>query len=185
MSNEYEEIVLINPVASLQETNCQAYDYNIDKHTFEHLIQSISHSNNIGGAKISQYDIIETRLQNMQRVQIIEDGIAIETKTYEVVPSSCTNDPDNYRFIVTKFKRQKIPNVCFPSTSHYDAKRYIRRLVFRLSNRVFLNFQEEAPFKARKVYINVNHSKDAEQSKLQNVIKALKKTITDSIHQKS
>lgn len=181
-SSEYEEIVLMDVHKSPKSTEtCQVYNYDIKKDTFERLIQRFAQSTLNNSTKVSQYDIIETRFQQLQRVQVLDDnGDALETKTYECIPVSCDQDT-NAQFVTLKFKKQKIPNVCFPSTMDHDTTRYIRRLVFRYNNRVFLNFQEEAPHKCRKVYINVNNSKDAEQTKLNALVDELKKHIVEAI----
>lgn len=102
-----------------------------------------------------------------------------EYKTYKETVCNFSNE-ENLFYLYKK--RDRIPYHLFPCTTDFNEIVYIKRLIFRLHNRLFLNFEilrnmeNEELF---KIYINYNHDKTSEINSilelLNNIIEFLKK----------
>jgi hypothetical protein len=89
------------------------------------------------------------------------------------------------KFVVLKYKRTRVPMHTFPSTTKLHTIYYSDSTIFRLHNRVFLNFESQYyPDKDtynNKIYINYNHDPNAEQSIIKDKIEQAFKLLGESV----
>lgn len=148
--------------------------YNIPSSKFDALLQHIKTDSLFNTCKVFQNDIIETKHGALHRMQYMDGEKVKECKIYDV---SLKRHEVVNGFVETKYMRRKIPDVLFPSTNKYDMRRLIRRLTFRMNNRVFLNFQQELEDDGvirRKVFINYNHSSDVDVKETTDIMRKIK-----------
>lgn len=152
------------------------FEYNIGKDRFYALLNKMKQSPMTKEFKFFQNDYVETRHGQLQRMQYYQGGKLVETKIYDVKPVLVSSHEDH---IKVYYQRQKVPDVMFPSTLTYDSIRKFRRLIFRVNNRLFLNFQIEknqdiSPNnECYKVFVNFNNARDADNSQVQKTIDAI------------
>lgn len=77
--------------------------------------------------------------------------------------------------------KNKLSILSVPSTLNIYSENIIRRLVFRISNRVFVNFENGITDSKKyyKVFINYNHDKDVDVSVVTRQIKDALNTLTN------
>jgi hypothetical protein len=71
------------------------------------------------------------------------------------------------RTYVLCYDKKKIPIVAYPSTQDINDVKYVNKLIFRVNNRIFVNFQQEKSLYdmdnvIHRVYINYNHSSNVD-----------------------
>jgi hypothetical protein len=85
-----------------------------------------------------------------------------ETKVSKLKPKNYI-DIDNYRII--GYQKTKLTSINYPSTTYIFNINYIKKLIFRVSNRIYINFEislDEDSLKTYKVYINYNHDQNVD-----------------------
>jgi hypothetical protein len=172
---DYQEVILLAsssaPPASgspHSSSDTRVYTYDIPKERFHMMLQRLRQK----GMRCFQQDIIETYYQTLQRQQFVEQGKVTETKTFDITPLECSR-PCAKGFLTVSFKKRKVPDILFPSMLTYHLQKYLRRYVFRINNRLFINLQIENNVQ-HKIYINFNNSKDVDIEKVLNHISELK-----------
>lgn len=71
----------------------------------------------------------------------------------------------NANYILIKYQKENIPPVNFPSTNIIHDMYYINKIIFKVSNRIYINFEVKKKFKEgnteifRRIYINLNNDK--------------------------
>lgn len=102
--------------------------------------------------------------KNMVMTRKIEQGACVETKVFQTSTLDVIDVQPFYRYIYSN--KKKLSPVAFPSTKDHDAVVRKRRTVFRVNNRIYLNFEQEIPENGqgsyKKIYINFNNGKDAD-----------------------
>lgn len=89
--------------------------------------------------------------------------------------------PMSDNVLVTYYSKEKRPYHMFPSTLNIHSVFYVKRLTFRIHNRIFVNFevqyhpQEEKEI--LKAYINYNHDNDVDTSFINQEIDRLMKIL--------
>ena len=82
-------------------------------------------------------------------------------------------------FALLYFNKQKLTPINFPSTTDFQKISYVRKLIFRINNRVYINFVTTYDPKNEKttysIYINYNHDDNVD-------INNMKKTINECIN---
>lgn len=188
----YQEITIVN-TKNLEESEIKLYDYNISQEMFMDMMTKVKDHPLFHGVKYFENDIIETRYMSLQRLQYMTANSTTsaydvtETKVYDIVPIACDDSSPHY--VTIDFERQKMPNVAFASSLNYPQRRALRRLTFRLNNRLYLNFQIERCLKRsdsdhrqpstmmdsvyRKVFLNYNAGKDSDEKEARSLIHAI------------
>lgn len=74
-------------------------------------------------------------------------------------------------------QKNKLTILSLPSTMNINMESHVRKLTFRVTNRVFVNFENGVcdDHKYYKITVNYNHDKDVD---LSNVIEVLEKTLS-------
>lgn len=111
--------------------------------------------------KCFQADSKEYDHRDLQLVKKIKDNEVQESKVYQTTPVAII-DESCYR--VVAFEKKKLSTVVFPSSKTYDQIKYKRKLIFRVNNKIYINFQQEfiKDKVFRKIYINLNNNKDTD-----------------------
>jgi hypothetical protein len=123
------------------------------------------------GYKFFQKDYKEYVHKELE-AQYLEDGLKV-TQSQLI---ECKNNNPN--FIALFFNKQKLTPMNFPSTTDFQKISYVRKLIFRINNRVYINFLSTIDPKTEKitysVFINYNHDENVD-------INNMKKTINECI----
>jgi hypothetical protein len=111
--------------------------------------------------KCFQADSKEYDHRDLQLVKKIKDNEVQESKVYQTTPVAVIDEP-SYRVIA--FEKKKLSTVVFPSSKTYDQIKYKRKLIFRVNNKIYINFQQELMNEEvfHKIYINFNNNKDTD-----------------------
>lgn len=144
--------------------------YNMSEDKFNMMLTRLKKDNK-SNFKYFQCDTKEYYNRNMILIKKNKDGDIIETKAYQVktinVDILDNMGIEDNKLCVLKQERKKVSTIIFPSSKVYDNIVYKRKLIFRVNNKIYINFQiEQLPDypseTRRKVYINFNNSKDTD-----------------------
>lgn len=143
----YVEIVLVDRSNPLS--------LNLEAGAFETLMRSVVGMRYFRKESKS-YAVGELTLENM----FFED---IRVCSKSIVGADTTHDG----MVVLYYTKEKKPYHAFPSTTSINRVWYTKKLVFRIHNRMYLNFeiQRDANDNSciRKAYINYNHDSNVDQ----------------------
>lgn len=160
--------------------------YDIPEEQFNTMLSRLKKDNK-SNFKYFQCDTKEYYNRNMVLIKKNKDGDIIETKAYQIKTIDVNNIdvPGGNKVCVLKQERKKVSTIIFPSSKTYDNIVYKRKLIFRVNNKIYLNFQmEHLPeypgVTRRKVYINFNNSKDTD---IKDVIDIINNILCDLITQ--
>ena len=96
-----------------------------------------------------------------------------EIKTYSKALIDYSIDRKN-SIAVLHYSKDKVPFHNFPATSRMNAVSFIKKITFRVHNRIYINFQMEQidgePDYTRKVYINYNHDTNLDAAYINDLI---------------
>lgn len=147
----YIEVVLVNAKYENKIVVDQTYN------DFERLLSKIKN------IKYFQKEYKCYQYQNL----IYENYYNKDTKVYTKDCISIDDDIHN-SFVLCFYSKEKKPFHLFPSTTDIHSIYQVKKLIFRLHNRLYLNFESQYYHKTncivRKVYFNYNHEKNVELS---------------------
>lgn len=162
--NYYEYVVSIDKV-EIDETNINIQNYLDIKDRMDRVISRIKKTPSIK----SHEKQIKTYVKNMLHLECDN-----ETKEVRVLEKRGIHTESNTNFTLLVYEKTKIPIHNFPATTKLHTLYYTHNTIFRLHNKVFLNFEEQfypdikkAVF---KTYINYNHTCDVDTSIIKNKI---------------
>lgn len=129
---------------------------------------------NIGLSEQKFYDImnkIDTKknikyFQREYKEYILNDLVCHcftndEVKVMKKIPLSISELNNTPNFIQVAYNKSKLTLVNFDSTKNLHRISYIKKLIFRVSNRIYINFEISIDSKTKNkiysVYINYNH----------------------------
>lgn len=105
------------------------------------------------------------------------DNMIYENSFFNEIRVSSKNPisiEDKSKYHVCYYTKEKQPYHAFPSTHQINAVYYSKKLVFRLHNRVYINFETMLyPQKKEtiyKIYINYNHDKGVDMDSVNQII---------------
>lgn len=112
-------------------------------------------------------------LQNLQNEEL---------KVFRLTPVTSSIEGKRLR---VAFQKQKLSLVNVPSTADFDNINYVRQLVFRISNRIFINFQVKKDAStghtSYSVYVNYNHDAQVDTAVVDRQLERLFKQIEGPI----
>ena len=153
--------------------------YDIPEERFEELLSKCRRQY----GKCFQTDLKEYLYRDLRMIKKINDKNEVEeTKVYQTSCVEVQDDPKN-KYKVATFYKKKLSPVSFPSTMIYDDVIKKRRTVFRINNKIYINFDKELSFKHQdgtlrhKVFINFNNNKDTDIKESMNLIQQLQESI--------
>lgn len=157
-SVNYYEIVLC---ASSNEENEKIYrdvqwNTRLDKDMFMSLLSNVSNVG--GGLKYFQKNYKEQVWTNIHYQNTDNEELRIIKK--ECMGSSIYKN----KFLAMGFSKTKMSLLNIPSTSDIYSTSEVSRLTFRISNRVYVNFEVQniEDIDYYKIYINYNHDKNVD-----------------------
>jgi hypothetical protein len=133
-------------------------DINWDKKSFNKILLKFINEKRY---KPFEKKLIITKYNDLYLVHNINDSKFYVNKTNYI----SSDIEKNYIFI--KYNKQNLPQICFPSTRYINDKYYINKITFKITNRIYINFElkkkitddgNEKIF--RRVYINFNNDKN-------------------------
>jgi len=176
----YVEFVLV-PRLVMEELQpdgtVSTIDANLDNNTFYALLSQFK--NNTNNAKYMQRFFKRLIYRNM----FYETNEKYEIKTYKQTISSIVKLKGP--FVVTGYNKQKISFHSFPSTSENNMECYVNSIVFKVNNRLFLNFDiisnNDTDKKFYKIYMNYNHEHNVDVDYMETQIKSMIQTFFSSV----
>jgi hypothetical protein len=126
----------------------------------------------LGQSKFSKIlaKMIQTEYKHFSRQYkeyIIDDKVIHnfnneETKVSQIIPIDFF-DKKTYRII--GYQKTKLTPLNYPSTTYIYNTSYIKKLIFRISNRIYINFEIAlSDSKTYKIYINYNHDHNVDNT---------------------
>jgi hypothetical protein len=155
---DYLEVVLMHPD--------RPNSYDIPEEQFIDLINKFKKRQ-----KGFQQFTKEYVYNDMHLIKKIENNDVVESKVYKQKAIEIQN-VENGKFRMVFYEKKKLPVIAFQSTSNIHNTVYKRKLIFRVTNKLFINFQLEMHDTelSRKIYINFNNSKDADHKDIEQKI---------------
>lgn len=167
LSNHLEFIVLSKNTVSSHASQCmQVFDSSLAKEEFYRILYRMMDTN----FKYHQKQYKETIIGNTVYHNNKNEEISIFKVTTHAV--QVFNDV----LLASEQHKVKQSILGLPSTNNVNCESYIRRITFRVSNRIFVNFEngmcDEKNF--YKITVNYNHDKDVDVS---NIAVSIEKTL--------
>lgn len=171
---EYMEVILCPEDCKNITSNGCSRCYNISDDEFSRYLSNMRMQMQY---KYFTVDTKEYYHRNLQLVKKLKGNAVEETKVYQMTPINIL-DFKNFRIVI--YDKKKLSTVAFPSSQRYDFIKYKRKLIFRVNNKIYVNFQQEkdGEILSKKIYINFNNNKDTNIKDVCNLIKKLIKDIT-------
>lgn len=152
---DYMEIILVNP----SSTDSLSRTYDMSSAAFYSLYNNFK----TPSTKFFYVDLKEHVKGNLHLIKKIEKNMVTDTKLYTMKPIRVI---DTSCFRIVFFERRKLSTMAFPSTLNHDVVYVKRKLVSRINNKLYLNFQQEMCVGSDdlhyKIYINFNNNKDTD-----------------------
>lgn len=172
--NYYEIFITLG---SKQLADDQVYDIDLSKEQFYKILSSIKDYKYFQKEyKEYIYSDIVYRILNKNSNNKNNNDLM---KVFKQTPLKITNYD---KFIVIGYNKNKLSILNFPSTTNIDQINYVKTLVFRITNRIYINFNITIDNKTRNklysIFINYNH--DSNYKSDTNIdINEINKTIND------
>lgn len=151
-------------------TDCNYYEiilmdgdkYDLGKPKFEKIMQHMKKTNfKFFEKQYKEYIIDDIIVHNYDNKETnVMRHTAKDIKIY-----------DNYRII--GFHKTKLTTLNYPSTTYIYNILYVKKLIFRISNRIYINYEigmNEKNEKTYKVYLNYNHDSNVDMTSIHNTL---------------
>jgi hypothetical protein len=133
----------------------QSYDIQLGKDLFQTMLSSMKSTD----FKFFQKEYKEYTHKDLTCQSYTND----EVKVYRKTPVNV--ETIDHKIFVTSM-RQKLTLLNFPSTTDLQQVTYVKKLIFRVSNRIYVNFEitmnNVTKQKVYTVYINYNHEENVD-----------------------
>lgn len=155
--NYYEIFITMNNNKIL---NDQVYDINIDKDQFYKILASVTDYKYFQKEyKEYVYTNIVYRILNKNTSNTnTKNNNNDLMKVFKQKPLKITNYD---KFIVISYNKNKLSILNFPSTTNIDQINYVKTLVFRITNRIYINFNitidNNTKNKTYSIFMNYNN----------------------------
>ena len=139
-----------------QNTDLNIIDINWDEKSFNSILMKL-----INGYGLKSFEKKFRILKHNDKNLIY----SINDNKYNVNKQSLLSYNKNDNYILIKYQKENIPPVNFPSTNIIHDMYYINKIIFKVSNRIYINFEVKKKFKEgnteifRRIYINLNNDK--------------------------
>lgn len=173
-ANYYEIYVIngINEKNKLTLDTCNSFTIGLNKKIFYQILSKIDSQK----FKFFQREHKEYQHKDMACQCFIND----ETKVFRSTP---INISEQKNFIIIASNRTKLTLINFPSTKNLQKITYIKKLIFRITNRIYLNFEisvetTDPKEKIYTIYINYNHEDNVDFNMISKTINEIILLIT-------
>ena len=155
------------------ESNANYYEIHIKTEKLQKIIHDDSIESFNNGLGIPQFKKLLNTMKNQKHFQkeykeYLYDNVIVhnykntETRVFRQTPV-IFEEADKYMMI--GYNRNKLTFLSVPSTTNIHDMIYVKKLIFRINNRLFVNFEiglSKDDTKTYKVYINYNHESNIE-----------------------
>lgn len=104
-----------------------------------------------------------------------------ENKDIKIYTNKALYIENKDKYIIIGYNKTKQTILNYPSTNNIYVTNYIKKLIFRVTNRIYINFEiclQENKKKLYKIYINYNHDNNVDTKIINQNIDDLLKIIT-------
>jgi hypothetical protein len=177
--NVIEYYVYTSPTTCELRTDV-GVDIRVEKDRFQRILQFISKSDGYAKpfAKKSKVNVVGTMFYEVQ------DNNEIKTYSRNISTIECRDG-----FVHCMIQYHKLPFHQFPCTRNLNDSYYTSKLIFKLHNRLFLNFvhvyhhlDETSHY---KIYINYNHDTNVESQLINSLLHQCKIDIATALNSES
>lgn len=169
----YVEMYIVSPINTIQKNeNHTIYNTNLDPDIFFKILASMKkYSQDV---KYFQKEYKEYTVNDIVCQIYPSDN---ETKVFRKKPVNVEYN-DKQHLLILSHNKNKLTMLNFPSTKNINQITYSKALIFRISNRIYLNFvismnERLADKKTYNIYINYNHESNVDLSLINNAIKQI------------
>lgn len=159
-----------------ESDDIKKYTINLDKTVFNKLLSSMKNSTSY---KFFQKEYKEYVYNNI----IVENYKNTEVR---VIKNQCILTENKNNWLLMAYTRSKLTFLSIPSTKIIHEINYVKKLIFRINNRIFVNFKivlnDHDNTKTYIVYINYNHDTNLEQDGIKKDLQKVMDILTCSKH---
>ena len=149
----------------------KTYDIGLSRKDFRNLLSAIAKSN------------LNIKPFQKEYKEYIYDDVIVHnyknTETHIFRHTPICIQPASSGLLIG-YQKNKLTFLNVPSTRNIYDIQYVKKLIFRVNNRILVNFQSSVTLNQEKtytVYINYNHENNIEQDSVQNNIESLMKLL--------
>ena len=153
----------------------KSYDIGLSRKDFRNLLSTIAKSNL--NLKPFQKEYKEYIYDDV----IVHNYKNTETHVFRHTPICIKQLDKTCGALLIGYQKNKLTFLNVPSTRNIYDIQYVKKLIFRVNNRIFVNFQSSVNLNQEKTYtayINYNHENNIEQDSVQNNIESLMKVLS-------
>ena len=156
----YAEINIISSMNRLKNINSNknlnVLDINWNEKEFNKTLLNLMNNYNL---KPFEKKFRVLKHYNKKLIYSINDN-KYNVNTEEYLSNSMTD-----KYIMIKYNKENIPPINFPSTNNIHDMYHINKIIFKITNRIYINFElkkkivNEKSEIFRRIYINLNNDK--------------------------
>lgn len=142
----------------------KGYEVGLSPETFRELLSCLARSN-------TEYKFFQKEYKEYTYGDIIVHNYKnTETRVFKHTPVTI-QELDNKMLL--GYHRSKLTFLSVPSTKNIHDMKYIKKLIFRVNNRIFINFQIALDVDGKKVYtvyVNYNHESNIDPEETEKLL---------------
>lgn len=178
LGTNYVEIYITSNTNCLLDGRLVVHDVNLDKENFYQVLTNMKMYKN--DVKVFQKEYKEYVISDVVS-QVYPQNDEVKVYKKKCFSIETINKYPNTRMVCSN--RNKLTLLNFPSTKNIQDSTYVKTLIFRISNRIFVNFcvttKESAQEKfTYTVYINYNHEDSVDTTLVNTTLDELITTLT-------
>lgn len=164
-ANNYFEIFLTPGIKTKEQDGLSVLEVGVSKNEFEEMMSRLTKKDykffqkeykeyNYGDVLVQNYNNTETRIIRLSSNVMMK----------------------NEKLLLVGYHKSKLTFLNVPSTTNIFDINYVKRLIFRITNRVFINFQcnmAEDGTKTYMVFINYNHESNIDPEGINVTLKTI------------
>ena len=164
--SNYYEIFLNHDILRDSNPGMQEFKVAMSEDKFKMMLSQMAQANILNTYKFFQKEYKEYIYSDV----IVHNYKNLETRVIRCVPQIVLH---NNKSLLMGYIKSKLTFLNVPSTINIYEINYVRKLIFRVSNRIFINFQtsiSEQGDKTYMVYINYNHDNNIDPERITNTL---------------
>lgn len=162
-SCNYFEIYFTPGVKSEKHNDLNVLDVSVSKQQFEEMMAGlVKRDYKFFQKEYKEYNYGDVLVQNFNNT---------ETR---IIRLSTNLIRTNNKLVMIGYHKSKLTFLNVPSTTNIFDINYVKRLIFRITNRIFINFQcnmDEDGKKTYVVYVNYNHESNIDPEGINDTLK--------------
>lgn len=162
-SSNYFEIYLTPGIKSEKHNDLNILDISVTKNQFEEMMAGlVKRDYKFFQKEYKEYNYGDVLVQNYNNT---------ETR---IIRLSSNIMKKNDKLLMIGYHKSKLTFLNVPSTTNIFDIHYVKKLIFRITNRIFINFQcnmDEDGNKTYMVYVNYNHESNIDPEGINETLK--------------